>query len=92
MELNRFVVESPHTAGECRALLQDIYAMGYLHHFEWACPYGVHTGWATIEAESEVQARLAVPPRVRHQARVTRVTRLEPNEIELCGVPAAATA
>lgn len=30
---------------------------------------GVHTGWAIIEAENEAEARLAVPPLVRGQAR-----------------------
>jgi hypothetical protein len=28
---------------------------------------GVHTGWAVIEADNEVEARLAVPPLVRGQ-------------------------
>ncbi len=37
-------------------LVDQIYAMGYLYHFEWGCPDGVHCAWAIIEAESHAQA------------------------------------
>ena len=49
--------------------------MGYLYHFDWGCPDGVHTGWAIIEAEDEAQARLSVPSFVRNKARVVRLTK-----------------
>lgn len=54
--------------------------MGYLHNFDWGCNSGIHTGWAIIEAESEAQARLAVPPLVRGKARVIKVNKLDPEE------------
>ena len=38
---------------------------------------GVHTGWAVIEADNEVEARLAVPPLVRGQARIVKVTKFD---------------
>jgi hypothetical protein len=37
----------------------------------------VHTGWAVIEAENEAQARLMVPPLVRGEARVVKVTKFD---------------
>jgi hypothetical protein len=40
---------------------------------------GVHCGWATIEAENETEARLAVPPLVRGQARVVKVAKFTPS-------------
>ena len=55
-------------------------AMGYLYHFDWGCKAGVHSGWAIIEAESEQQAHLAVPPLVRHKARVIKLNRFDPAE------------
>lgn len=71
--MDRYVIETPHTAQDCKMLVQQVYAMGYLHHFDWGCMDGVHSGWAIIEAESEAQARLAVPAIVRNKARVIKL-------------------
>lgn len=73
--MERYLIETPHTAQDCKMLVDQIYAMGYLYHFDWGCPDGVHTGWAIIEAENEAQARLAVPSIVRNKARVVRLTK-----------------
>lgn len=73
--MERFLIETPHTAKDCHLLVGQVYAMGYLYHFEWGCPDGVHSGWAIIEAEDEAQARLAVPPIVRNKARVVRLSK-----------------
>ncbi len=73
--MERFLIETPHTAQDCHLLVQQIYASGYLYHFDWGCKAGVHTGWAIIEAEDEAQARLAVPSIVRKQARVVRLNK-----------------
>jgi hypothetical protein len=42
---------------------------------------GEHTGWATVEAESEAEARSMVPPVVRSKARVIRVGKVTPDHI-----------
>jgi hypothetical protein len=55
-------------------LVDLVNAAWYLNHFDWGYMGGVHCGWATIEAESETQARLPVPPLVRGQARVKVAT------------------
>ena len=73
--MDRYLIETPHTAQDCHMLIEQIYAMGYLYHFDWGCQDGVHSGWAVIEAESEAQARLAVPPLVRKKARVIRLNK-----------------
>ena len=78
-DLGRYLIETPHTAKECQLLMEQIYAMGYLHHFDWGCPSGVHSGWAIIDAESEAQARLAVPPLVRKKARVIKLDKFTGN-------------
>ena len=56
-------------------LVDQVYAMGYLYHFDWGCKVGVHSGWAIIEAENEDLARLAVPPMVRSKARIIQVSK-----------------
>lgn len=76
--MERYLIETPHREQDCLNLLQLLHAQGYLVHFDWGCKSGVHTGWAIIEAENEAQARLAVPPLVRGQARVVRVNKFDP--------------
>lgn len=73
--MERYLIETPHTAQECKLLVDQIYAMGYLYHFDWGCPEGVHSGWAIIEAENEADAKLAVPPIVRNKARIIKLTK-----------------
>ena len=73
--MDRYLIETPHTAQDCLMLVEQVYAMGYLHHFDWGCPEGVHSGWAIIEAESYDQARLAVPPYIRAKARIVRLNK-----------------
>lgn len=79
--MKRYLIETPHTAKDCQFLVDQVYAMGYLHNFDWGCPDGVHTGWAIIEAEDEAQARMAVPSMVRSKARIVRLTKFtrDPN-------------
>lgn len=79
--MNRYLIESPHTAKECASLLTQVLAMGYLHCFDWGCKVGEHAGWAIIEAESESHARLAVPPLVRERARVVRLTKFSDEDV-----------
>ena len=56
-------------------LVDQVHAMGYLHHYDWGCEGGVHSGWAIIEAENEDDARLTVPSLVRRKARVIKVVK-----------------
>jgi hypothetical protein len=75
--MDRYLIETPHTAAECLTLLKEINAQGYLRHFDWGCGSRVHTGWAIIEAENEAQAMLAVPPLVRRSARAVRINKYD---------------
>ena len=38
--MDRYLVESSHEAGDCDAIIKEIHAAGYLHHFEWGCHDG----------------------------------------------------
>ena len=75
--MDRFLIETPHREQDCLNLIQLLRAQRYPTHFDWGCMNGVHTGWAVIEADNEVEARLAVPPLVRGQARIVKVTKFD---------------
>jgi len=75
--MDRFLIETPHREQDCMNLIQLLNAQGYLTHFDFGCMHGVHTGWAVIEADSEAEARLTIPPLVRGQARVVKVNKFD---------------
>jgi hypothetical protein len=80
--MDRYLIETPHSDEECLGLLDQILATGYLHHFDWGCEVGDHTGWAIIEAESREQAMLAVPTMVRPKARVVKLNRFTDEDVK----------
>lgn len=88
--MERYLIETPHTEQNCLALIEEIHAQGFLRNFDWGCKAGVHTGWAVIEAESEAQARMAVPPLVRGQAQVVRLNKFDAEELAQLHKKAAA--
>ncbi len=79
--MDRYLIETPHTDEDCQRLIDNVYAMGYIYHFDWGCDAGVHCGWAIIEAEDEEQARLAVPSLVRNKARVIKLKKYTPETL-----------
>ncbi len=79
--MERYLIEAPHTKQNCLALIDEIHAQGFLWHFDWGCKAGVHSGWAVIEAESEAQARMAVPPLLRGRAQVVRLNKFSADEL-----------
>jgi hypothetical protein len=75
--MERFIIESPHTAENCEQAVYDIHAAGYLHHFEWGCKDSDHTAWAIVEAENIEDARQIVPWYLRNTARIVRLVQFE---------------
>jgi hypothetical protein len=80
--MDRFLVVSPHTAGECVKALKEIHAVGYITHFDWGCKDGDHTGWVVIEAENAQQALMVVPAMQRHHAKAIKLVKFSPHDIE----------
>lgn len=76
--MNRYLIESAHTAENCDQVVKDVFAAGYLHHFEWGCKDNDHTAWAIVEAESVEHARQMVPWYLRDQARIVMVVKFGP--------------
>jgi hypothetical protein len=80
--MDRYLIETPHTDENCHLVVNQIHAMGYLYNFDWGCADGIHCGWAIIEAESEAQARLVVPSVIRDEARVIRLVKFSPDQVQ----------
>jgi hypothetical protein len=80
--MDRYLIETPHTGQECLILVKQLNAQGFLWNFDWGCEAGIHSGWAIIEAESEAQARLVVPPLVRNRARIIKLNKFDATTVE----------
>lgn len=79
--MKKFIVISNHSAEDCELALKETLAIGYLHHFDWGCKDGVHTGWAIIEAEDKAQAMMSVPTFLRGQAKVVQLTKFQAEKV-----------
>ena len=53
----------------------------YLTNAEWGCMDGEHTAWIIVEAESDAEARLMVPPVIRDTALLVKLNRFTPEQI-----------
>lgn len=82
MSMDRFLIESPHTADDCKKVVKDVYAEGYLYNYEWGCEDGVHKGWVMIEAESASQALRSVPHALRSSATATKIVKFDSETIK----------
>jgi hypothetical protein len=78
-----YLIEAPHSPDECVQAMDEALARGprFLAQFDWGCVGGEHTGWATVEADNEYEARGMVPAVVRSRARIVRVGKVTPDNI-----------
>ena len=78
-----YLIEAPHSPDECVQAMDEALARGprFLAQFDWGCVEGEHTGWATVEADNEYEARSMVPAVARSKARVVRVGKVTPDHI-----------
>ena len=75
--MERFLVESPHTAHDCKLAVKLVQTAGYINNFDWGCKDGVHIGWAVIEAEKANQALWVVPAIVRDKAKAIKLNKFD---------------
>ena len=80
----RYLIESPHTPAECLKALDAMLEKGAatLAKYDWGCMEGVHTGWTTVEAANESAARDTLPSSLRSKARIVKLNKFTPKEIE----------
>lgn len=79
--MDRYLVVSPHTAGDCKRALREVHAAGYITHFDWGCLDGDHTGWVILEAENAKEALMVVPAMQRGNAKAVKVVKFSPADI-----------
>ena len=80
--MDRFLIESPHEADDCKRVVKDVSAEGFLYNFDWGCEVGVHKAWAILEAENEAQVLRAVPRALRPKATATRIIKFDADQIK----------
>lgn len=79
----KYLIESPHTKQECLRELDEISAKGQktLGQFYWGCGQGDHTGYAIVDAKTEVEAKALVPDFIRDKAKVVELVQFSSEQI-----------
>jgi hypothetical protein len=80
--VNRYLVESKHSAEDCHHVIEQFIYHGHVMNFNWGCESGEHAGWAMLESENEAEALMTVPPHLRSKARAIRLTRFTPDKFQ----------
>ena len=80
--MNRYLVESTHSAKDCHHAVEQFIIHGHIINFDWGCEAGVHSSWAILEAENESQALLSVPSLLRSKALAVRLNKFTPKLIQ----------
>lgn len=82
----KYLVEVPHAPDRlgCAKAIQVFLESGshYLTHADWGCNDDVHVGWMIIEAGDREEIVQILPPAFRDDARIVRLTRYTPEEID----------
>jgi len=81
---HQYLVETPHSKEECLRAMDEVRDMGpdVLEQWSWGCKYGDHTGYAMVDADSESEAREYVPPSMRDRAKMHKLDKLTPEQVE----------
>ena len=86
-----YMIETPHTPEECLRALDEQLAKGpdILKKFYYGCKAGDHTGYAIVEAKSDMDARKLVPGFLINKARIVEVGLFTPEVIKSLHAKAA---
>ena len=80
--MNRYLVETTHTDEDCKHVVEQFIYHGFIYNYDWGCKGGVHCGWAIVEADSEAEALLSVPPILRSKARSVILVKFTPEMLQ----------
>lgn len=64
--MERYLIETPHTAVNCLVLIEEVHAQGYLNNFDWVAEPVCILGGSSLRRRAESRARMAVPPTRAH--------------------------
>ncbi len=83
--MDHYMIQASHDPdpGACLRMLESFLRAGahYLTNAEWGCMAGVHTAWILVQADSEAEARLMVPPAIRNTALLVKLNNFTPEQI-----------
>ncbi len=81
----RYMIESSHDPSLCQRIQAAFLQAGvhYLTRADWGCKDGRHTAWITVEAKSDSDARLMVPPIIRTSAMLAKLNKFTPEEVRV---------
>ena len=75
----RYLIEVPHEANviACTHAVQVFLRTGshFMTHADFGCADGEHKAWLTVEVERREDARRILPPMLRGQARIVKLSK-----------------
>jgi len=81
---SKYLVIAPHTPEQWLAALDEIQQndAALLKKIDWGCAAGDHTGYLSVEAESEAQALESLPANNRARAHAVKLVKFTPAQIK----------
>jgi hypothetical protein len=79
----KYLVIAPHTAEQCLAALDEIdqHDAALLKKIDWGCAAGDHTGYLSVDADSEAQALESLPEKTRARAHAVKLVKFSAAQI-----------
>jgi len=82
----RYLIEVPHEpeVQACARVVQVFLATGshLLTHADWGCLDGWHSAWIIVEADGKEEARYAVPPAFRADAKIIGLNKFTMEQVD----------
>jgi hypothetical protein len=82
----RFLIEVPHDAEKaaCARAIQAFLLTGshFLANADWGCKDGEHKAWIIVDVESKEDARSVLPPSLRPEAKIVRLSRYTMQDVD----------
>jgi len=72
--MQKYLINSTQSLVETSLLSAYPESIGYITHYKWVVCDDEYQGCAVIEADSENEALLSVPPLVRHRAKIHKLS------------------
>jgi hypothetical protein len=76
--MQMFLIESPHSAEECMAVMDEVSKNKSLTAWDWGCMSGNHTAYRMVKAKDEAAALAMVPENVRAKAHAYQIGKMTP--------------
>ena len=82
----KFLIEAQHAddKADCLRAVQIFLSSGshFLTNADWGCEDGEHKAWIIVEMPSKEEARMILPPSIRPQAKIVKLTKFSTEDIE----------